>query len=157
MTGNEYPKMRVWSHHRWQLPLPAHHSFPLAKYECSPSAWSRTALSRPATCSSPSPSTGRTWRRYTTAGCSPGSARAASPRARRAGLGSLVRELVERGRRSVGGTIEAAFAAVETGVAINLGGGRTMQGVTSPAGTACSTTSRWRSHCCGARTRHVRP
>ena len=33
MTGNEYPKMRVWSHHRWQFPLPATHKFPLAKYE----------------------------------------------------------------------------------------------------------------------------
>ena len=33
MTGNEYPKMRVWSHHRWEFPLPAGHKFPLGKYE----------------------------------------------------------------------------------------------------------------------------
>ena len=125
MTGNEYPRDARLEPPPLAVP-PARRttSSRSRSTSCSPSGSSRTGSSRRATCSSPTPSAGTTSPRCTTAACSRGSARAASPRARRAGSGCRGRaSLVERGRRSVGGTIEAAFTALETGVAMNLGGG----------------------------------
>ena len=116
--------MVVWTHHRWRFPLPRRHSFPIEKYgllaervvadglaapdevrEAAPAAWDDLAavhdyglLSR------------------IREGC-------LTVREER-GLGlPWSRELVERGRRSVTGTIAAARHAVEHDVAMNLGGG----------------------------------
>jgi len=116
--------MDVWTHHRWRFPLPRRHSFPIEKYgllaervvadglaapdevlEAAPAAWDDLAavhdyglLSR------------------IREGC-------LTVREER-GLGlPWSRELVERGRRSVTGTIAAARHAVEHDVAMNLGGG----------------------------------
>ena len=116
--------MEVWTHHRWRFPLPPHHSFPIEKYgllaervvadglaapdevlEAGPAGWDELAavhdcglLSR------------------IREGC-------LTVREER-GLGlPWSRELVERGRRSVTGTIAAARHAVEHDVAMNLGGG----------------------------------
>jgi len=116
--------MQVWTHHRWRFPLPQHHRFPLEKYallaervladglvaprelhEAEPVGWAALAsvhdprlLARIRD--------GRLTMRETR------------------GLGlpwSL--ELVERSRRSVGGTVAAARHALDYEVALNLGGG----------------------------------
>ena len=112
--------MHVWTHHRWRFPLPAHHRFPIEKYElladrvaagghevheADPVEWADLAavhdcglLSR------------------IREGC-------LTAREER-GLGlPWSPELVERGRRSVGGTIAAARHALEHDVGMNLGGG----------------------------------
>jgi len=109
----------VWAHDRWRIPLPAGHKFPIDKYrllrervqdsvtvlESEPVPWEWLAAVHEA------------------------------PLLERIRLGELsVREqrglglpwsevLVERGRRSVGGTVAAARRALEQGIGMNLGGG----------------------------------
>ena len=116
--------MHVWTHHRATFPLPANHRFPLPKYallrervvadglatpdeihETEPVAWAQLrAVQDPALVE-----------RIRTG--------ALSVREQR-GLGlPWSPELVERGRRSVAGTVAAAFHALEHRVAMNLGGG----------------------------------
>ena len=116
--------MHVWTHHRATFPLPANHKFPLPKYallrervvadglagpdeihETDPVAWAQLrAVQDPALVE-----------RIRTG--------ALSVREQR-GLGlPWSPELVERGRRSVAGTVAAAFHALEHRVAMNLGGG----------------------------------
>ena len=113
--------MIVYSHDRWRFPLPGHHKFPIDKYlllrerveadalaevrESEPVAWSslelvhdRALLSRIR------------------------SGRLSVREERGLGL-PWSAELVERGRRSVGGTIAAARDAVAAGLGMNLGGG----------------------------------
>src|SRR3954454_3934953 len=111
--------MDVWSHDRWGIPLPAGHRFPISKYrllrerveglvtvhEAEPVPWEWLAAVH------------------------------AEDLLERIRLGTLsVREqrglglpwsevLVERGRRSVGGTLCAARRAVASGIGMNLGGG----------------------------------
>ena len=114
--------MHTWTHDRFGFPLPSHNRFPLPKYallrqrvegsglaivhESDPVPWEDLALVHDA---------------------------ALLERIRHGRLGVREErglglpwspELVERGRRSVGGTVAAAFHAVEgAGVAMNLGGG----------------------------------
>ena len=116
--------MHVWTHHRATFPLPANHKFPLPKYallrervvadgiaadgeihETDPVAWAQLgAVQDPALVE-----------RIRTGGLSVREQR---------GLGlPWSPELVERGRRSVAGTVAAAFHALEHRVAMNLGGG----------------------------------
>jgi acetoin utilization deacetylase AcuC-like enzyme len=109
----------VWAHDRWRIPLPEGHKFPIDKYrllrervqewvvvhESEPVPWAWLALVH------------------------------APDLLERIRLGELtVREqrglglpwsevLVERGRRSVGGTVAAARRALERGIGMNLGGG----------------------------------
>ena len=111
--------VEVWAHDRWRIPLPAGHRFPIDKYrllrervqdsvtvlESEPVSWAQLAAVHEA------------------------------PLLERIRLGQLsVREerglglpwsevLVERGRRSVGGTLAAARRALERGIGMNLGGG----------------------------------
>src|SRR3954447_7445263 len=111
--------MDVWSHDRWGIPLPAGHRFPISKYrllrerveglvtvhEAEPVPWEWLAAVH------------------------------AEDLLERIRLGTLtLREqrglglpwsdvLVERGRRSVGGTLSAARRALEHGIGMNLGGG----------------------------------
>jgi acetoin utilization deacetylase AcuC-like enzyme len=114
----------LWTHDRWRFPLPGHHRFPLEKYallrervvadgivavaelhEAEPVPWEWLAAVHD---------------------------RALVARIREGRLG--VREqrglglpwseaLVERARRSVGGTVAAARRAIASGVGMNLGGG----------------------------------
>ena len=110
----------VWTHDRWRFPLPDGHRFPIDKYsllreraetagvevrEAEPVPWAwLEAVHDPALLDRIRTGT-------------------LTVREQR-GLGiPWSPELVERGRRSVGGTIEAAFTALESGVAMNLGGG----------------------------------
>jgi acetoin utilization deacetylase AcuC-like enzyme len=111
--------MEVWAHDRWRIPLPAGHKFPIDKYrllrervegsvcvlesEAVPWEW-LAAVHDEALLS-------RIRRGELTV------------REQR-GLGLPWSELlVERGRRSVGGTVAAARRALERGVGMNLGGG----------------------------------
>jgi len=112
-------RVEVWAHDRWRIPLPNGHRFPIDKYrllrervqdrvtvlEAEPVPWEWLAAVHEA------------------------------PLLERIRLGELsVREqrglglpwsevLVERGRRSVGGTVAAAHRALEHGIGMNLGGG----------------------------------
>jgi acetoin utilization deacetylase AcuC-like enzyme len=112
--------VHVWTHDRWRFPLPERHRFPIDKYtllrerveadgvevrEAEPVPWAWLEAVHDAGLLD----------RIRTGGLSVREQR---------GLGlpwSL--ELVERGRRSVGGTVAAARLALETGHGMNLGGG----------------------------------
>jgi acetoin utilization deacetylase AcuC-like enzyme len=110
----------VWTHDRWRFPLPPQHKFPIDKYtllrerveadgvevrEAEPVPWEwLEAVHDPALIE-----------RIRTG--------ALSVREQR-GLGlPWSPELVERGRRSVGGTVEAAREALAGRLGMNLGGG----------------------------------
>jgi acetoin utilization deacetylase AcuC-like enzyme len=112
--------MIVWSHDRWRIPLPDGHKFPIDKYErlrrrveadgvvvheSEPVPWEwLAAVHEP----------------DLLARIRDGSMSVREQR----GLGLPWSELlVERGRRSVGGTFGAAGRALERGVGMNLGGG----------------------------------
>ena len=111
--------MEVWSHDRWGIPLPAGHKFPISKYRLLRERVSGLVEVREA---EPVP-----WEWLATVH--------AADLLERIRLGTLsVREqrglglpwsevLVERGRRSVGGTLCAARRALERGIGMNLGGG----------------------------------
>jgi acetoin utilization deacetylase AcuC-like enzyme len=116
--------MDLWTHHRWRFPLPARHKFPLDKYgllaervvadglvtagelhEAAPAEWPELAAVHDA---------------GLLARIRDGRLSVREQR----GLGlPWSAALVERGRRSVGGTIAAARHALAHGVAMNLGGG----------------------------------
>jgi acetoin utilization deacetylase AcuC-like enzyme len=110
----------IWTHDRWRFPLPARHRFPIEKYtllrerveaegievlEAEPAPWEwLEAVHESALIERIRSGT-------------------LSVREER-GLGLPWSEgLVERGRRSVGGTVAAAGAALERGLGMNLGGG----------------------------------
>jgi acetoin utilization deacetylase AcuC-like enzyme len=113
--------MRLWAHDRWRFPLPAHHKFPLDKYallrervvadgigevldaDAAPWAWLEAVHD------------GGLLERIRSGSLTLREAR---------GLGlPWSPELVERGRRSVGGSVAAARFACERGLGMNLGGG----------------------------------
>jgi acetoin utilization deacetylase AcuC-like enzyme len=111
--------VEVWSHDRWSIPLPEGHKFPISKYtllrervaglvevrESSPVPWEWLAAVHD----------GDLLERIRTG--------TLTVREQR-GLGLPWSEvLVERGRRSVGGTLAAARGALEHGIGMNLGGG----------------------------------
>jgi len=116
--------VHVWTHDRWRFPLPDHHRFPIDKYallrervvadgtaapdevhEADAVSWDRLAAVHDAGLLARIRSGDLTTREQRGLGL-PWSA-----------------ALVERGRRSVGGTIEAARLALDRGVGMNLGGG----------------------------------
>lgn len=116
---NTQATFEVWSHARWHIPLPEGHKFPISKYsllvervsglvtvlESEPVPWEWLGLVHEA----PLLDRIRTGQMST--------------REQR-GLGLPWSEvLVERGRRSVGGTVAAARRALRHGVGMNLGGG----------------------------------
>jgi acetoin utilization deacetylase AcuC-like enzyme len=111
--------VEVWSHDRWSIPLPAGHKFPISKYtllrervsglvtvlESEPVPWEWLAAVHDVDLLT----------RIRTGTLSLREER---------GLGLPWSEvLVERGRRSVGGTLSAARRALERGLGMNLGGG----------------------------------
>jgi len=112
----------VWTHDRWRFPLPERHRFPLDKY-----ALLRERVVADGTATEVRESDAVPWQWLESVH--------EPALMRRVRLGELsVREqrglglpwsdaLVERGRRSVGGTVEAAALAVEAGLGMNLGGG----------------------------------
>jgi acetoin utilization deacetylase AcuC-like enzyme len=116
--------MHFWTHHRWTFPLPPRHRFPIDKYallaervvhdglatagglhDAPPAEWSELAAVHDAAL---------------LARIRDGRLSVREER----GLGlPWSAALVERGRRSVGGTIAAARHALAHGIAMNLGGG----------------------------------
>ena len=109
----------VWAHDRWRIPLPEGHKFPIDKYrllrervqdqvtvrESEPVPWEWLAEVHEADLLERIRSGTMTLREIR-------------------GLGLPWSEvLVERGRRSVGGTVAAARRALEHGIGMNLGGG----------------------------------
>jgi acetoin utilization deacetylase AcuC-like enzyme len=116
--------VELWTHDRWRFPLPQHHRFPLAKYPLLRRRIVEVGLARPDEIHETDPVA---WallervhdrellRRIRDGGLSVREQR---------GLGlPWSPELVERGRRSVAGTLAAARHALAHGVAMNLGGG----------------------------------
>ncbi len=111
--------VEVWAHDRWRIPLPAGHKFPIDKYrllrerverdvtvlESEPVSWEWLAAVHEAPLLERIRTGTMTLREVR-------------------GLGLPWSEvLVERGRRSVGGTVAAARRALERGIGMNLGGG----------------------------------
>jgi acetoin utilization deacetylase AcuC-like enzyme len=112
--------MHVWSHDRWRIPLPAGHTFPISKYERLRERVEASGVVIHE--SDPVP-----WEWLAAVHDAPLLTRiregTMSLREQR-GLGLPWSEaLVERGRRSVGGTLGAAAHAFERGIGMNLGGG----------------------------------
>jgi len=111
--------VEVWAHDRWGIPLPEGHRFPIEKYRLLRERVAGTVDVRE------SPAVPWEWlaevhdpgllERIRSGGLSVREER---------GLGlPWSEQLVERGRRSVGGTVAAARRAVERGIGMNLGGG----------------------------------
>ena len=116
--------MDVWTHDRWRFPLPQRHRFPLEKYALLRERVVADGIARPEEVHEAEPAPWE-WlgavhdagllERIRTGGLSVREQR---------GLGlPWSPELVERGRRSVAGTLAAARHALASGVAMNLGGG----------------------------------
>jgi acetoin utilization deacetylase AcuC-like enzyme len=116
--------MRLWAHDRWRFPLPERHRFPIDKYALLRERVVADGIVAAADVLEPAPvpwdwleavhDRALVWR-----------IRDGSLTLREArGLGlPWSPELVERGRRAVGGTVAAARFAVEHGLGMNLGGG----------------------------------
>jgi acetoin utilization deacetylase AcuC-like enzyme len=111
--------VEVWAHDRWRIPLPEGHKFPIDKYrllrervesdvtvlESEPVSWEHLAAVHDAPLLERIRTGTMTLREVR-------------------GLGLPWSEvLVERGRRSVGGTVAAARRALARGIGMNLGGG----------------------------------
>ena len=116
--------MELWTHDRWRFPLPERHRFPLAKYPALRRRLVETGIATAEEIHETEPvawaGLGRVHdeellRRIRTGELSVREQR---------GLGlPWSPELVERGRRSVAGTVAAAHHALGRRVAMNLGGG----------------------------------
>jgi acetoin utilization deacetylase AcuC-like enzyme len=116
--------MEVWSHHRWRFPLPLRHRFPLDKYALLAERVVADGLAGPGEVHE---SAAVEWPELAAVHDAGLLARiregSLSVREQRALGLPWSPELVERGRRSVGGTVAAARHALERGVAMNVGGG----------------------------------
>jgi acetoin utilization deacetylase AcuC-like enzyme len=116
--------VHVWTHDRWRFPLPDHHRFPIDKYALLRERLVADGIAAPDEVHEADPVP---WE-HLTAVHDPGLVARIrdgemTVREQR-GLGlPWSAALVERGRRSVGGTIEAARLALDRGVGMNLGGG----------------------------------
>jgi acetoin utilization deacetylase AcuC-like enzyme len=119
-----FPLVKVWTHHRALFPLPPQHKFPLDKYELLAERVLADGIVAPHELIEPDPID---WIDLAAVhdcgllsrireGC-------LTVREERALGLPWSRALVERGRRSVAGTVAAARHALTHDVAINLGGG----------------------------------
>ncbi len=116
--------MRVFSHDPTTFPLPAGHRFPLAKYRLLRERLVGDGLVAAADVAFPGPIGWTELGRVHDAGLLHRIRTGALGERERRGLGlPWSPQLVERGRRSVTGTLEAAQDALAHGVAMNLGGG----------------------------------
>jgi len=106
------------------LPLPPGHRFPMAKYALLRERVVAAGVVAPADLHVPAPATDATLTRVRTAEYVRRiqDGRVAAAEARRIGF-PWSPEMVERSRRSAGGTVAACRAALEDGVAVNLAGG----------------------------------
>ncbi|HEX5077272.1 MAG TPA: histone deacetylase [Gemmatimonadaceae bacterium] len=116
--------LHCWTSARYTVPLPAHHRFPIAKYALLRDAVIATGLVPPAHIHEPDRAPVELLRlvhtdRYIEA---VRSGTLSEAEQRRIGL-PWSESLVERSFRAVGGTLEAARAALDRGLTMNLAGG----------------------------------
>ncbi|HET8951176.1 MAG TPA: histone deacetylase, partial [Solirubrobacteraceae bacterium] len=117
-------QMRLWTHDRWRFPLPERHRFPIDKYALLRERVVADGTVAAADVVEP-PAVPWAWieavhDRALVARIRDGGLTLRESR----GLGlPWSPELVERGRRAVAGSVEAARHAVEHGLGMNLGGG----------------------------------
>jgi len=124
MTINCSRQMEVWSHHRWRFPLPSQHSFPIDKYELLAERVVADGLVDPGELHEPDAAGWAELAAVHDCGLLSRIREGCLTIREQRGLGlPWSHALVERGRRSVGGTIAAARHALARGVAMNLGGG----------------------------------
>lgn len=109
----------MWSHDRWSIPLPAGHKFPISKYTLLRERVQDRVTVRE------SDAVPWEWLRAVHDAALLDRIRTGQMTVReQRGLGLPWSDvLVERGRRSVGGTLAAAHRALEHGLGMNLGGG----------------------------------
>jgi acetoin utilization deacetylase AcuC-like enzyme len=117
-------RMLVWTHHRWRFPLPEGHRFPLDKYARLADRVVADGICAPEEVLEPEPVP---WALIERVHAPELVARIRagelSVREQR-GLGlPWSPELVERGRRAIGGSLGAAELSMQAGVGMNLGGG----------------------------------
>ena len=116
--------MHVWTHHRWRFPLPAHHKFPIGKYELLADRVVADGLVAPDRMHAADPVDWTALAAVHDYGLLSRIREGCLTVREERGLGlPWSRALVERGLRSVGGTVAAARHALEHDVAMNLGGG----------------------------------
>ena len=103
------PAMDVWTHDRWRFPLPERHKFPIDKYALLRERVVAEGSPRRARCTSRPGGVGAPRARCTSARCCARIRRGELTVREQRGLGlPWSPELVERGRRAVGGTVAAA-------------------------------------------------
>ena len=113
-------KFSVWSHDRWRIPLPDGHKFPIDKYE----GLRRRVEANGVTIHESEPVPWEWLSAVHDDGLLARIREGTMTLREQRGLGLPWSEvLVERGRRSVGGTVAAARRALERGIGMNLGGG----------------------------------
>ena len=116
--------MDVWTHHRWRFPLPPHHRFPIEKYELLANRVVADGIAAPGEVHEAVPAEWTELAAVHDYGLLSRIREGCLTAREEKGLGlPWSPALVERGRRSVGGTIAAARHALEHDVALNLGGG----------------------------------
>jgi acetoin utilization deacetylase AcuC-like enzyme len=116
--------MDLWTHDRWRFPLPPHHRFPLDKYELLRERVVADGLARPDELHEAEPVPWAWLEAVHDAGLIDRIRRGTMTVREQRGLGlPWSPQLVERGRRSVGGTVAAARRALDDGLGMNLGGG----------------------------------
>jgi len=116
--------MRLWTHDRWRFPLPERHRFPIDKYALLRERVVADGTVAAADVLEP-PAVPWAWIDAVHDGALVARIRDGELTLRESrGLGlPWSPELVERGRRAVAGSVEAARHAVEHGLGMNLGGG----------------------------------
>src|SRR6478735_3703405 len=119
MTGSLNTTFEVWSHDRFRIPLPDGHKFPISKYQLLRERVEGRVTVRE------SDAVPWEWLAAVHDGDLLERIRSGTMTLReQRGLGLPWSEvLVERGRRSVGGTLAAGRRALEHGIGMNLGGG----------------------------------
>jgi acetoin utilization deacetylase AcuC-like enzyme len=116
--------MQVFSSDRYELPLPAGHRFPIVKYRLLREAVESSGLVAPeGVRESPRAADGDLLLIHSPTYVDELQAGSLSARAQRRLGFPLSPELVERSRRSVGGTVAACRAALTDGIGVNLAGG----------------------------------
>jgi acetoin utilization deacetylase AcuC-like enzyme len=116
--------MHVWTHDRWRFPLPPHHRFPLDKYALLRERVVADGIVRPDELHEADPVPWAWLEAVHDGGLIDRIRRGAMSVREQRALGlPWSPQLVERGRRSVGGTVAAARRALDDGLGMNLGGG----------------------------------
>jgi acetoin utilization deacetylase AcuC-like enzyme len=116
--------MDLWTHDRWRFPLPSHNRFPLEKYALLRERVLADGIARPDELHEADAVPWAWLEAVHDAGLIDRIRSGTMSVREQRGLGlPWSPQLVERGRRSVGGTVAAARRALEDGFGMNLGGG----------------------------------